>query len=418
VKKSHLYGSGFGAGLVCLLSLAAPLPGAENWPAWRGPCGDGTSTEKGFPTQWSSTQNVVWKKALPGEGHSSPILWGERIFLTTALKETRERVLLCLDRKSGAIRWQQVVLQSPLEAKNNENSYASATPACDGEKVYVTFQDREDAVAAAYDLEGRRQWLVRPGQFKSQWGFSHTPLLFEDKVILSCYSKGENFVAALNQADGRTAWKTPCANGSQSYSPPLIREMDGRAQVIVPGNQAVTSFDPRTGKVLWFVDGLASDAVIAPVYSAKADLVLACTSWPAKVLLAIKPDGQGNVTQTKVAWKSPDGAPYVPSPLAVGDWFFTSSFNGRSAYCFEAASGKVLWKEPMGLHHASPVAADGLLYFLNDDGVAHVVRAGPKYELVSRNELGEKTYASMALSGGQIFLRSFSHLYCIGHPDR
>jgi outer membrane protein assembly factor BamB len=132
------------------------------------------------------------------------------------------------------------------------------------------------------------------------------------------------------------------------------------------------------------------------------------------VLLAVKPDGKGNVTSTKVAWTTAEGAPYVPSPIAVGDWFFTSSYGDKAAYCYEATTGKVLWQEPMGLHHASPVSAGGLVYFLNDDGVMHVVRAGPTYELVARNELGEKTYASPALSEGQIFLRSFQHLFCVG----
>ena len=185
---------------------------------------------------------------------------------------------------------------------------------------------------------------------------------------------------------------------------------------IAPGSKAVTSYDTRTGKVPWMVDGLADDSVITPVYHDKAGLVLSCTSWPRKVLMAIKPDGVGNVTPSKVVWKTDKGAPYVPSPIAVGDWFFTSSFAGRAAYCYEAATGEVLWKAPMGLHHASPVSADGLVYFLNDDGVTHVVRADPKYELVARNELGEKTYASPALSGGQIFLRGFKSLYCIGKP--
>ena len=407
-----------GACFLCLLILAASVASAENWPGWRGPRGDGTSLEQDIPTHWSATGNVVWKTVVPGEGHSSPIIWGNRIFLTTTLKESQERLLLSFDRATGAMHWQQTVVRSPLEAKNNENSYASATPATDGEQVCVTFQDRDEVVVAAYDVSGKQRWLVRPGRFKSQWGFSHTPVLFEDKVIVVCYSKGENFVVAVSRADGRTAWKTPAENPTQSYSPPLIREMDGRLQMVVPGNKAVTSYDPRTGKVLWVVDGLADDSVITPVYHEKADLVLSCTSWPSKVILAIRPDGQGNVTQSKVVWKTSEGAPYVPSPLAVGDWFFTSSYSGRAAHCYVAATGKILWKEPMGLHHASPVTANGLVFFLNDDGVTHVVRAGPKFELVARNELGEKTYASPALSGGQIFLRSFEHLYCIGKPAK
>lgn len=370
------------------------------------------------PTRWSSTENIVWKTSIPGEGHSSPIIWDDRIFLTTALMDTQERVLLSFDRKTGAVLWQQAVVRSPLEAKNNENSHASATPATDGEKVYATFLDRDEVVVAAYNFAGKQLWLVRPGRFKSQWGFSHTPVLFEEKVIVVCYSKGENFVVALSRADGQTAWKTACESPTQSYSPPLIRKMAGRVQMVAPGNKAVTSYDPQSGKVLWFVDGLADDSVITPVYHEKTDLVLSCTSWPGKVLVAIRPDGAGNVTSSKVVWKTSEGAPYVPSPIAVGDWFFTSSFAGRAAYCYEAATGKILWKEPMGLHHASPVTANGLAYFLNDDGVMHVVKAGPKFELVARNELGEMTYASPALSGGQMFLRSFNNLYCIGRPAK
>lgn len=401
-----------------MLTLAASLACAENWSCWRGPRGDGTSLEQDVPTHWSATNNVAWKKPIPGEGHSSPVIWENRLFLTTALKETQERVLLSFDRKTGDLLWQQAVLKAPLEAKNNENSYASATPTTDGEKVYVTFLDGDEVVVAAYDFTGKQLWLARPGRFKNQWGFSHTPVLFEDKVVVVFYSKGENFVVALSRADGRTIWKTPCKNPTQSFSPPLIREMAGRPQMITPGNKSVTSYDPRTGKVLWFVDGLADDSVITPVYHEKSGLVLSCTSWPSKVLVAVKPDGEGNVTQSKVAWKSSEGAPYVPSPIAVGDWFLTSSFGGKAAHCFEAVTGRILWKEPMGLHHASPVSANGLVYFLNDDGVMHVVKAGPKYELVARNELGEKTYASPALSDGQMFLRGFKNLYCIGKPTK
>jgi len=390
--------------------------GAENWPCWRGPRGDGTSLEQNPPIRWSGSENVAWKTPIPGEGHSSPIIWDKRIFLTSALQESQERILLALDRQTGAVLWQRAVVRAPLEAKNKENSYASATPATDGEKVHVTFLDEAQVVIAAYDFSGKQLWLVRPGGFKSQWGFSHTPVLFEDKVIVVCYSKGENFVVAVSQADGHTVWKTACENPTQSYSPPLIRNMAGRPQMIAPGNNAVTSYDPRTGKVLWLLEGPSDDSVITPVYHDKADLVLSCSSWPKRVLVAIKPDGQGNVTSSKIAWQTSEGAPYVPSPIAVGDWFFTSAYAGKAAHCYEAATGRILWKEPIGLHHASPVSANGLIYFLNDDGVTHVVRAGPKFDLVARNELGDKTYASPALSGNQIFLRSFTNLYCIGKP--
>lgn len=399
---------------VAWLAVITSWASAEDWPGWRGPRGDGTSLDKAPPTHWSSTEGMVWKAAVPGEGHSSPIVWRDRIFLTSALAETEERLLLCFDRGTGGVLWQQAVLRSPLEDKNRENSYASSTPVTDGEQVYVTFLDGEEAFVAAYGFSGKQQWSVRVGGFKSQWGFCHTPVLFEDRVILACYSKGENFVVALRRTDGRQMWKTLGTHPSQSYSAPLLREMAGRPQLIVPGNEAVTSYDPRTGKVLWYVAGLANDSVITPVFHEKSGLVLSCTSWPKKVLLAIHPDGQGDVTSRKVAWTTTEGAPYVPSPIAVGDWFFTASFVGPSAYCYEAGTGKVLWKESMGPHHASPVTAAGLVYFLNDEGVTHVFKAGPTFEGVARNELGEKTYASPALSEGQLFLRGFKNLYCIG----
>jgi hypothetical protein len=381
---------------------------------WRGPRGDGTSLENEAPIEWSATNNIIWKTAVPGEGHSSPIIWGDRIFLTSAFRDSEERQLLCFDRNTGKLLWQQPVLRSPLESKNAENSYASSTAATDGQRVYTTFLDGKDVVVAASDFAGKQVWSVRPGQFYSQHGFSQTPLLFEDKVIIDCDSKGENFIVALACHDGHTVWKVSRENATQSYSAPLIRDMDGRMQMVVPGNKAVTSLDPRTGRTIWVSEGPSEDCVITPVYNERAKLVLSCSSWPKRVLQAIKPDGEGNVTQTKVAWSSTEGAPYVPSPISVGDWFFTTGFATKEAYCFEAASGTILWHEKMGLHHASPVAANGLVYFLNDDGVMNVVKAGPAYEPIARNELGEKTYASPALSGGQIFLRGFRNLYCIG----
>lgn len=401
------------AGLgLCFVGVAL----AEDWPAWRGPRGDGTSRETKPPVHWGSTEGVVWKAVVPGEGHSSPIVWRDRVFLSSASAESEERLLICFDRRTGSVLWQEAVLRAPLEAKNRENSYASATPVTDGEAVYVTFLDREEVVVAAYNFSGRQLWSTRPGRFKSQWGFSHTPVLFEDKVLLACYSKGENFVVGLSRTDGRLQWKTGAQHPSQSYSPPLVRELAGRPQMIVPGNEAITSYDPGNGRVLWSVEGLANDSVITPVFHEQSGLLLSGTSWPKKVLYAVQPDGNGDVTSSKIVWTTTEGAPYVPSPLAVGDWFFTSSFVGTAAYCFEAATGTVLWKEPMGLHHASPVSAGGLVYFLNDEGVMHVVKAQPVFELVARNELGEKTYASPALSDGQIFLRGFEHLYCIGVP--
>lgn len=400
---------------VVLTAFAQAELRAENWPAWRGPRGDGTSLETSVPTKWSTTENVVWKTPIPGQGHSSPIVWEDKIFLTTADTATKDRILICLDRKTGKVLWQKTVVNAPLETKQNENSYASSTPATDGEKVYVAFLQEKDVLVAAYDFTGEQKWLVKPGPFESPWGFCHSPVLFEDKLLLASCGKTYCAITALKRTDGSKVWNVEPKPPSQSFSAPLVREMGGRMQMVVQQNTIITSYDPRDGKELWTSETPGKEFVTTPVFSEKAGLVLCGTSWPIRWLLAFKPDGQGKVTDSKLAWKIRDGAPYVPSPIACGDYFLTACADNKSLYCYNAATGEVVWKEAgAGLHHASPVVANGLVYFQNDDGVTRVIKPGPKFELVSQNELGEKVYASPAISQGQIFIRSFGNLYCIG----
>jgi outer membrane protein assembly factor BamB len=409
--------------LACSTLLAGVLvvslnsASAENWPAWRGPRGDGTSMEKNVPTHWGAAGNVVWKTAVPGAGHASPIVWGDRVFTVTALPDTLERVLLCFERKTGRILWQQTVLRAPLEQKNAENSYASSTPAADGEKVYVTFQDGKEMAVAAYDFFGKQLWLVRPGSFASPHGFSSSPVLFKDKVIVNGDHRGDSYIVALSRADGRTLWKTPRENHTLSYSTPLIRELAGRTQMFLAGDKCVASFDPNDGSRHWVIDGPSEEFVASSVYNQRAGLLFISSSYPERHLLAIKPDGRGNVTQTHVAWRTTQGAPYVPSPIAEGDYLLTVNNFSNVAFCYEAATGKIVWQEQLGKHHASPVSANGLVYFLDDNGVMNVVRPGPEFARVARNEIGEKTFASPAISEGQIFLRGDKHLFCIGHGD-
>jgi hypothetical protein len=400
--------------------LCLVLPGwmcrvsAEDWPAWRGPRGDGTSLETNVPVHWDARRNLVWKTAIPGAGHSSPIVCGDRVFTTTAMPDKQERVLLCLNRKTGQIIWREVVLTASLESKQTENSYASGTPATDGERIFVAFLDVKQVAVAAHDLNGKQLWLVHPGAFQNDHGFSSSPVLYEDKVLLSAESKQGNFLVALRRADGHIIWKTQLDNPSNSFGQPLVRMLAGRPQLVLYGNKAVTSYDPKDGSRIWYAEHTSTDFVITPAYNEKAGLLLASTSWPRKELLAIKPDGRGNVTSTKIVWRSQAGAPYVPSPVALGDYFLTIADAGSEIHCFEAASGRILWHEPFGHAHASPVSAGGLVYFLNDKGVMNVIRAGDKYELVATDDLGEKCFASPAISGGQVFVRSQQSLFCIG----
>jgi outer membrane protein assembly factor BamB len=399
--------------MIGILLFLSSFARAENWPGWRGPRGDGTCIEQDVPANWDPA-GALWKTELPGKGHASPIVWGDRVLTATGITDTKERVLLCLDRAAGKILWRQTVVQGPLEKINKENSYASGTPVTDGQRVFVAFRVGDDIVVAAHDLAGGRQlWLVRPGTHTGEWGFSNSPVLYKDKVIIDGDSKGDSFLIALSRDDGRTLWRNNRTNKGISYSAPFIRELAGHAQLIQCGDRCVTSFDPDTGRQIWIVDGPSEEFVATPTFSEKAGLVYISSSWPKRVLLAIRPDGRGNVTETHIAWQDTKGAPYVPSLIVAGD-FLLSVNTGGTAFCYEAATGEVLWQQKLGRHHASPVLVDGLVFFINDDGQVNVIKPGRKFECVATYELGEPCYASPAISDGKVFLRGFEHLFCIG----
>ena len=395
-----------------LLSVSACL--AEDWPGWRGPRGDGTSTEKQVPVQWDAAKNegVLWKAAIPGDGHSSPIILGKRIFVSTALTDTQERVLLCIDRDSGKELWRRTVVTSALERKHRENSYASSTPATDGEKVYITFLDGLDAVVAAYDLDGNQQWMVRPGQFTSVHGFSSSPVIFEDKVIVNGDHDGNAWIAALARKDGKTLWKIPRENKTRSYCTPLIRDIAGRTQAILSGSKCVASYDPRNGQRHWIIDGPTEQFVASVVYNQKHDMLFITGGYPDHHILGVKPNGQGNITGTHIVWRTNKGVSYVPSPISEGDYFVIVS-DGGIASCFHAATGEMYWNERIGPHaHSSIVSANGLVYCTTDDGATTVIKPGPKFEVVSRNTLGEPCFSSPAISDGRVFVRGAKNLFC------
>lgn len=384
----------------------------ENWPCWRGPRLDGTSREQNVPTHWSATSNVAWKAAIPGLGHASPIVWNDRVFTVTAVSDRETRVLLSLDRKNGKILWQKNVVVAPMESKHKLNSHASSTPATDGERVYVAFLDKREMLVAAYDFDGNEKWLVRPGPFSSMHGFCSSPILYKDKVIVNGDHDGDSYLVALDRKTGETVWKTPRQNQTRSYCVPLIRELAERTQMVLSGDKTVASYDPDNGKLHWIIDGPTDQFVASPVYNNKAGLLFVTGGYPEHHVIAIKPDGHGNVTDSKIVWRTHRGAAYVPSPISVGDFFFVVSDSGI-AHCFEAASGKILWTERLGEHHASLVSVNDRVYFLNDDGVMHIVPAAREFAAIAKNEIGERTFASPAVSQGQLFLRGEEHLFCI-----
>ena len=387
---------------------------AQNWPNWRGPNGDGTSAEINLPVKWDSVTNVLWKSEVPGSGHSSPIIWENKLFTLSAISETQEKMLLCYDAENGDLLWQKTIIKSDFENKHNDNSFASGTPATDGKLVYVSVLDKDDVLVAAYDFSGKQVWVQRPGKFSSPHGYSCSPALFEDKVIINGDSQGEAFVAALNKIDGRIIWKVDHDKPAHSFSTPIFREIAGKKQMIFCGNKEIASYNPDDGSRYWWVNGPSEDFCSSPVYNEKLGLVLVSSAWPQRHLLAIKPDGNGDVTDSHVVWQTTKGAYYVPSPVCTDDYLFSTMTNGQ-VHCIEVTTGNTLWTENLGKQYSSPVLANGLVYMPNDNGVITVIKPGSEFEMVAQNSIGEKMNASPAISKGKIYLRGDRHIYCIGN---
>ena len=392
--------------------LATAVAAPENWPGWRGPRGDGSSPAKNLPVQWSGTENVVWKTPLPGKGHASLIIWKDRMFTVTGLEDSSERVLVCMDRVSGKVLWQNVVLTSPYEKIHRLNSRASSTPATDGERVYVSFLDKDKMFVAAYDFDGNKLWEQRPGVFSSKHGYCSSPVLWKDSVIVNGDHDGDAYIVSLDKKTGETIWKTDRPNKTRSYCVPIIRTIDGRNQLILSGSLSVASYDPDTGAQHWVIDGPTEQYVASLVYN--KGLLFMTAGFPDLHMLAIKPDGQGNVTDSHVAWRTTRGCSYVPSPAACKDFFLVVSDKGIAS-CFEAETGERHWMERIGQRFsASTINANGLVYFTSDEGVITVIKAGKTFEVVATNEMGERMYTSPAVYDGKIYLRGEKHVFCIG----
>lgn len=416
--------------LLCLMQI--PTTTAEDWPCWRGPRGDGTSLEVAVPTMWNgeSGENIAWKTELPATGHSSPIVSGAYVFVTGCIEDTQQRVLMCLQRSDGQLLWQKVVTTALLETRHQLNSYASGTPATDGQHVYVTFlisEGREvtatnvgkprqvtlgEILVAAYDVLGNQLWTASPGEFTSAHGFCSSPVIYGDLLIINGDHDGDSYVAALSRQNGQMVWKTPREHRTRSYCTPLIRSIDGKDQMVLTGSKRVVSLDPKSGKTNWLMEGPTEQFVSSMVYDGSRFYLTA--GFPTHHVMSIHPDGTGDVTNTHVAWHSEEAKCYVPSPVLCDDFLFVADDRG-TVNCFDKETGKRVWQDRLGNHYsASLVTAGGLVYFTADDGTTAVVRPGPKMDVVSKNPLGEYTYASPAISEGQIFARGEKHMIAIG----
>jgi outer membrane protein assembly factor BamB len=409
--------------LVPALICAALAPAAEptlpdvardDWPWWRGPTLDNKSRDHSVPTKWSRTENVVWKAPVPGRGHSSPVLWGDRIFLTTADEAAQTQRVLAFDRKTGKALWDITVHTGGFEKKHEKNSHASATPACDGKRVYSAFVNSNALHVTATDLDGKVVWQQKAGPYESQHGYGSSPVLYKQTVIVLADSMKGSFLAALDRATGKVVWSIdrPVTGRNGSYATPIVATLAGKPQLVVQGTRVTTSYDADTGKVLWTCTGPSEVTGCTPACDDKH--VFATGGFPEKEILAIRADGSGDVTKSHVAWRSKKGVTYVPSPLYHDGRLYVVN-DGGVATCFDAGTGEEVWSERLeGAFTSSPVLVGDLLYVTNEQGKTHVLKAGPKFERVGVNDVGEGVLATPAVAGGRIYLRTTRTLYCIG----
>jgi outer membrane protein assembly factor BamB len=398
--------------LPLLFVLTAFAVSAEDWPEFRGPTAQGHSTERGLPLEWSESRNVMWKARVPGLGWSSPVVAGGRVWVTSAIKERGGSLrALAFDLETGRELVNVEVFRTksadPLNAKN---SLASPTPIVDGDRVYVHFG--ADGTAAL-TTSGETVWKTRL-PYESQHGNGGSPVLYGDLLIFSADGSDRAFVIALEKQTGKARWKTSRRQPSdQAYSTPLVIRVGDRDEVVSVGAFRAAAYEPESGKEIWRVgygDGFSN--VPRPVYG--HGLVYIATGFQQPTLIAVRPDGTGDVTRTHVAWTLRRGAPLTPSPLLVGDELYLIN-DGGIATCLDATTGETRWQHRLGGNFsASPVYADGRIYFLNEEGVATVILPGKELHTLATNRVDGATLASMAVSAGSIFIRSDTHLYRIG----
>ncbi len=397
--------------LALLVLLATPAARAQDWPQFRGPTGQGHSAERGLPIEWSESRNVMWKTPVPGLGWSSPVVSNGRVWLTSAVGEgARSLRLLAFDAGSG----QEVINVEVLRASagaavNPKNSRASPTPIVSGDRVYVHFGAEG---TAAVSTSGEILWKAKLA-YESQHGSGGSPVLYEDLLILNCDGGDTAYVVALDARTGKVRWRTWRRQPwDQAYSTPLVIRVSERDQLVSVGAYRAAAYDPRTGREIWrvsYADGFSN--VPRPVLG--HGLVFIATGFQQPSLLAVRPDGAGDVTRTHIAWTLQRAAPLTPSPLLVGDELYLVNDTGI-ATCVDAKTGTIHWQQRLGGNYsASPIAADGHIYFLSEEGIATVVSPGTTFRQVAVNRLDGSALASMAVSAGSIFIRSDRALYRI-----
>lgn len=408
---------------VILIALSCTVVQADNWPQWRGPELKGTSLEKGLPSRWSTTENIAWRLELPGWSGSTPIIWGERVFLHVA--DGDDLFLWCVDRKQGTALWKKRLGSGNI--KMRKHNMSSPSPVTDGKSVYVM---SGTGILKGFDFDGRELWSrdiqKDYGEFGLNWGYASSPLLYEDslyvQVLHGMNTDAPSYVLRIDKKTGKTVWRMErpteaIRESPDAYTTPGLLRYGKTVEIVVTGGDYVTGHDPATGKELWRASGLNPNN--DPFYRIVASPVIAdgIIYAPSRVrpLLALRSGGRGDVTKSHLLWSTPNG-PDVPTPVTDGRYFYIVNDRGI-VWCLDAKTGQELYGQQRikpGTYSASPVLADGKIYITNEDGLTTVIKAGPKFEVLAENDLNDYCLSSPAVSEGQIFIRTTKYLHCIG----
>ena len=407
--------------IVALLSIDVAL--ADNWPQWRGPALNGTSAEKNLPVKWSAEENVTWKLALPSWSGSTPIIWADKVFLNIA--DGDDLYLWCVDRAKGTPIWKKRL--GGGNTKLRKQNMSSPSPVTDGKSVYVM---TGTGMLKGFDFTGNELWSrdiqKDYGQFGLNWGYASSPLLFEDSlfvpVLHGMKTDDPSYLLRIDRKTGKTIWKVERPTNAirespDAYTTPALLRYGNTIEIVISGGDCVTGHDPATGKELWRANGLNPEN--HPFYRIVASPVVyeGVIYAPTRVkpLLAIKAGGRGDITESHRLWSFQNG-PDVPTPVTDGKYFYVVDDKGVM-WCLEAKTGQTIWgpqRIKNGTYSSSPVLADGKIYITDEDGTTTVVKAGPKFEVLAENNLNDYCLSSVAISDGQLFMRTAQHLYCIG----
>lgn len=398
-------------------AVAEFVPADGDWPGWRGPDSTGMARSAAAPTSWPAGDGqVIWSAAVPGRGHSSPMVCGDLVVLATAWEETQQLGLVAFDRTTGSQRWEAILHAGGFPANRDmhpKSTHANGTVACDDQRLFIGFLHDDAITAYAVDFEGNKLWEREIGPFRSKFGYAPSPVVYQSTVIFAADNMGGGYLAALDRASGEIVWRKQRPAVS-TYSSPVVAKVGGRDQLLISGCDLVSSFDPATGEPLWSCPGTAEATCGTMVWN--DSLVFAAGGYPDRQVIAVAADGSGQEVwsnNTKV---------YEPSMVVVGDQLFAVNDEGV-AFCWDAATGERRWQQRLGgSFSASPVVCNGLIYAINDRAELFVFRASPdKYELVAHNQLGDDAYATPSICDGRIYLRVGENskgrqemLYCIG----